>query len=117
MLLVLCWKEFDHKALLLIMCIISIDTVYIQEGKIAKIVPSAAADLNASATVINYGDAVISPGIVDTHVHLNEPGREDWEGKGKLLWKIWFLESIELYASGCLVCSIKEWFILHITFS
>jgi allantoinase len=26
------------------------------------------------------GDFVVSPGIVDTHVHINEPGRTDWEG-------------------------------------
>src|SRR5262249_49340714 len=28
----------------------------------------------------DFGDLVISPGIVDTHVHVNEPGRTDWEG-------------------------------------
>jgi allantoinase len=26
------------------------------------------------------GDLVVSPGIVDTHVHVNEPGRTEWEG-------------------------------------
>jgi len=25
-------------------------------------------------------DTVLTPGIVDTHVHVNEPGRTDWEG-------------------------------------
>ncbi len=24
--------------------------------------------------------AVVSPGLIDTHVHVNEPGRADWEG-------------------------------------
>jgi len=28
----------------------------------------------------DYGDLVIMPGLVDTHVHINEPGRTDWEG-------------------------------------
>jgi allantoinase len=28
----------------------------------------------------DYGDLVIIPGLVDTHVHINEPGRADWEG-------------------------------------
>ena len=28
----------------------------------------------------DYGDAVIMPGVVDTHVHVNEPGRTEWEG-------------------------------------
>jgi allantoinase len=28
----------------------------------------------------NFGNAVIMPGVVDTHVHINEPGRSEWEG-------------------------------------
>jgi imidazolonepropionase-like amidohydrolase len=28
-----------------------------------------------------YGSAVIAPGVIDVHVHMNEPGREDWEGE------------------------------------
>ncbi len=30
--------------------------------------------------VDDYGDAVIMAGLVDPHVHINEPGRSDWEG-------------------------------------
>ena len=30
--------------------------------------------------LIDVGDAVVMPGIVDTHVHVNEPGRTEWEG-------------------------------------
>ena len=30
--------------------------------------------------VIDAGAAVIMPGLVDTHVHINEPGRTEWEG-------------------------------------
>src|SRR5947207_6481597 len=33
-----------------------------------------------SADVIDFGDSVVMPGIVDTHVHINEPGRTEWEG-------------------------------------
>ena len=29
----------------------------------------------------DYGNAIISPGIVDVHVHMNEPGRIEWEGE------------------------------------
>lgn len=28
----------------------------------------------------DYGNLVIIPGLVDTHVHINEPGRAEWEG-------------------------------------
>jgi allantoinase len=28
----------------------------------------------------DVGDLVVMPGIVDTHVHVNEPGRTEWEG-------------------------------------
>lgn len=31
--------------------------------------------------ILNFGDAVISPGVIDVHVHLNEPGRQEWEGE------------------------------------
>ena len=29
---------------------------------------------------LDYGDLLVMPGVVDTHVHVNEPGRTDWEG-------------------------------------
>ncbi|RYF90622.1 MAG: allantoinase, partial [Chitinophagaceae bacterium] len=28
----------------------------------------------------DFGDAVIMPGVIDAHVHINEPGRTEWEG-------------------------------------
>lgn len=30
--------------------------------------------------VEDFGDLVIMPGLVDSHVHINEPGRTEWEG-------------------------------------
>ena len=30
--------------------------------------------------VEDVGDRVVLPGLVDTHVHINEPGRTEWEG-------------------------------------
>jgi allantoinase len=30
--------------------------------------------------LIDAGSAVVLPGLVDTHVHINDPGRADWEG-------------------------------------
>jgi allantoinase len=28
----------------------------------------------------DFGDAAVLPGLVDSHVHINDPGRADWEG-------------------------------------
>lgn len=33
-----------------------------------------------SATYRDYGHKVLIPSLVDAHVHLNEPGRTEWEG-------------------------------------
>ena len=29
---------------------------------------------------LDFGNSVIGPGLVDCHVHVNEPGRTEWEG-------------------------------------
>lgn len=52
--------------------------VLIKDGKIQGIVT----DLNepASMNVTDVGDLVLMPGVIDPHVHINEPGRTDWEG-------------------------------------
>src|SRR5579864_297392 len=33
-----------------------------------------------AASDVDLGDLALLPGLVDTHVHVNEPGRTDWEG-------------------------------------
>src|SRR5712675_2103792 len=33
-----------------------------------------------SIQVRDFGDLAILPGLVDSHVHVNEPGRTEWEG-------------------------------------
>ena len=48
-----------------------------------KIVDVAVGNLSAGdslPTVELAEDEVLLPGLVDTHVHVNEPGRTDWEG-------------------------------------
>lgn len=37
-------------------------------------------DLLTSVDFIDFGDLVLLPGLVDTHVHINDPGRSEWEG-------------------------------------
>ncbi len=34
----------------------------------------------ARANTLDFGDLAILPGLVDSHVHINEPGRAEWEG-------------------------------------
>jgi len=47
-----------------------------------RIVAVTAHDTVAEAgEVVAVGDeAALLPGLVDTHVHVNEPGRTEWEG-------------------------------------
>src|SRR6266567_2155058 len=54
-------------------------SVHITRGYISSI--SIFEDIPADCEVIEAGaESVVMPGLVDTHVHVNEPGRTDWEG-------------------------------------
>ena len=68
-------------------------TIFIKDGKIIEITEGGIdsrfqiSDFNSERlSDINYpkyesvGDAVIMSGLIDPHVHINEPGRTDWEG-------------------------------------
>ena len=35
---------------------------------------------NVKVQTFDFGDLVLMPGLVDSHVHINEPGRTEWEG-------------------------------------
>jgi allantoinase len=53
-------------------------SVHVERGVIAKV--DAYEAVPAGAEVIDAGELSILPGLVDTHVHINDPGRSDWEG-------------------------------------
>ncbi len=50
----------------------------VEDGRIVSL--CAASEVPADADRIDCGRSAILPGLVDTHVHLNEPGRTEWEG-------------------------------------
>ena len=51
----------------------------VRDGRIVVIEPIDA-ELDAEEVVELGDDEVLIPGLVDTHVHVNEPGRTEWEG-------------------------------------
>ena len=52
--------------------------VIVQGERIAAVVDHG--DVPADIAVEDVGERWILPGLVDTHVHMNEPGRTEWEG-------------------------------------
>ena len=52
--------------------------VLVKDGIIVDILPGLTEEV--SQTEIDIGESVLMPGIIDPHVHINEPGRTDWEG-------------------------------------
>ncbi|HVB57425.1 MAG TPA: allantoinase AllB, partial [Candidatus Acidoferrales bacterium] len=52
--------------------------IHIRDGVVAAI--SDFNDLPFGCPIFEAGDSVVMPGLVDTHVHINEPGRTEWEG-------------------------------------
>lgn len=52
--------------------------IRIRDGIIASV--EAFEDVSPNYAVYEAGGLVVMPGLVDTHVHINEPGRTEWEG-------------------------------------
>ncbi|MCZ6828307.1 MAG: allantoinase AllB [Gammaproteobacteria bacterium] len=52
-------------------------TLVVNEGRILQLLDYGA---EMDIPVEDLGDKVLMPGLVDTHVHINEPGRTEWEG-------------------------------------
>ncbi|MFJ9894626.1 allantoinase AllB [Streptomyces sp. NPDC091280] len=54
-------------------------TVAVTGGKITAVLPYDT-EVPSGARFEDFGDDVLLPGLVDTHVHVNDPGRTHWEG-------------------------------------
>jgi allantoinase len=54
--------------------------ILVRDGRIAHV--GAYHEQASAIPILDAGPLVIMPGLVDTHVHLNEPGRTEWEGFG-----------------------------------
>lgn len=52
-------------------------TIVVKDGLIEQILAYEAA---VDCEINDVGNHVVMPGLVDSHVHINEPGRTEWEG-------------------------------------
>ncbi len=53
-------------------------SIHISRGAIESV--RAFDDVGDGAPIFEAGENHVLPGLVDTHVHINEPGRTEWEG-------------------------------------
>ncbi|MFG2474761.1 allantoinase AllB [Streptomyces fagopyri] len=54
-------------------------SVAVAGGRITAVLAHGA-EVPPGARLEDFGDDVLLPGLVDTHVHVNDPGRTEWEG-------------------------------------
>jgi allantoinase len=53
-------------------------SVHIADGQIVRV--GASEEVPPNVPIVDAGESIVMPGLVDTHVHINEPGRTEWEG-------------------------------------
>lgn len=54
-------------------------SIHVRSGRITAV--SAFVDVPANCHLVEAGqNSIVMPGLVDSHVHINEPGRTEWEG-------------------------------------
>ena len=54
-------------------------TIHVRDGVII-LVRGVRGDRRSGVRELDVGDHVVLPGLVDTHVHINDPGAAEWEG-------------------------------------
>jgi allantoinase len=54
-------------------------SIHINKGRIDRVGPWDDGG-HPGANIMDAGELFVMPGLVDTHVHINDPGRTDWEG-------------------------------------
>lgn len=52
--------------------------IHVKDGKIEAVIPPER--IPPGVQMIDAGDLLVMPGLFDSHVHINEPGRTEWEG-------------------------------------
>ena len=53
-------------------------TIHISKDKITRVADYE--DVPAGCELVEADESIVMPGLVDSHVHVNEPGRTEWEG-------------------------------------
>ncbi|MGH9961249.1 MAG: amidohydrolase family protein, partial [Pyrinomonadaceae bacterium] len=54
-------------------------SIHIHNGRITRV--TSYDDVTSDSVIVEVGEpSIVMPGLVDSHVHINEPGRTDWEG-------------------------------------
>ena len=53
-------------------------SIHIRDGRISAV--AGFNEIPSDALLFEAGNSVVMAGLVDTHVHINEPGRTEWEG-------------------------------------
>ncbi len=54
--------------------------VWLAGGRIARVGAVSEPSPGGVVEVVDAGDLAVIPGVIDAHIHINEPGRTDWEG-------------------------------------
>jgi allantoinase len=52
--------------------------IHVADGRVAAV--TAYDEVEPGAPLHDAGERLVTPGLVDSHVHVNEPGRAEWEG-------------------------------------